>query len=179
MSPAVHITSSAALTPDDRVALRRLLDAAFAGDFADEDWDHALGGWHALIVEAGEMVAHASVVERRLWIGDRTLSAGYVEAVAVTPSRQGQGLGTRVMSRVEDIIRERFDLGALSSGEWGFYERLGWQRWRGPSFVRALDGSLTRSAEEDEGIMVLPCPRGGAIDLAAPIVCDARSGDSW
>ena len=51
-------------------AARRLLDLAFAGGkFDDHDWEHALGGVHALAWEDGELVAHASVVQRRLLHG--------------------------------------------------------------------------------------------------------------
>ncbi|HET9437338.1 MAG TPA: hypothetical protein VFO64_03980, partial [Gaiellaceae bacterium] len=44
--------------------IRELLDAAFAGDFADEDWEHALGGVHLLLSEGDRLVGHASVVQR-------------------------------------------------------------------------------------------------------------------
>ena len=49
-----------------RTAIRALLDAAFAGDFDDDDWAHALGGTHALVEADGAVVAHASVVPRVL-----------------------------------------------------------------------------------------------------------------
>lgn len=168
-----------ALADRHRAAIRRLLDDAFAGDFTDDDWQHALGGWHALIEEAGAIVAHAAVVERRLEIGGRVVSAGYVEAVAVPTSRQRSGLGSSVMRAINAIIRERFELGALSSGEWGFYERLGWERWRGPTYVRRADGQIVRTPDEDDGVMVLRTERSGPLDLREPIACDERPGDSW
>jgi hypothetical protein len=37
-------------------AARMLLDEAFAGDFGGDDWDHTLGGIHALAYEGGELV---------------------------------------------------------------------------------------------------------------------------
>ena len=51
------------------------------GDFAPDDWEHALGGVHALLSEDGELIGHASVVQRRLLHGGRALRAGYAEAV--------------------------------------------------------------------------------------------------
>lgn len=177
MHARVRITASQDLSASERTALRRLLDAAFDGDFSEDDWQHALGGWHALIDDAHEIVAHASVVPRRLWVDGRELRAGYVEAVAVSPDRQRLGLGRAVMTSLHGIIGARFDLGALSSGEWTFYEKLGWQRWLGPSFVRAADGQLLRTPEEDRGIMVLTGAR--PVALGGSIACEIRAGDSW
>ena len=92
----------------------------------------------------GEIVAHAAVVERELWMDDRPLRTGYVEAVATTPERQGQGLGSLVMGEVNAIVRDGFELGALGTGSNGFYERLGWVTWLGPTFVRTADGRSER-----------------------------------
>jgi aminoglycoside 2'-N-acetyltransferase I len=58
-------------------------------------------------------------------------------------------------------------------------ERLGWERWRGPSYVRAANGTMTRSADEDGGIMILRCTPSRGVDLTATIACDERPGDSW
>jgi aminoglycoside 2'-N-acetyltransferase I len=155
-----------------------LLDTAFAGDFTDEDWTHALGGTHA-IVDAGEtVVAHASVVPRALDIGRPRVRTGYVEAVAVLPALHGTGLGTAVMRALSEVIEREFELGALSTGEWHFYERLGWQRWRGPTWVRHPHG-LDRSPDDDDSLMILRTPTSPPIDLFAPLTCEARAGDAW
>src|SRR3712207_13966 len=86
------------LTPKVEQSIHRLLDAAFAGDeddgFADEDWQHALGGLHFVLELEGVVRAHASVVERELRVGGVPLRTGYVEAVATTPAYQGMGLGS-------------------------------------------------------------------------------------
>jgi aminoglycoside 2'-N-acetyltransferase I len=175
----VRLAETSALTPDELNAIRRLLDEAFAADFSEDDWQHALGGWHALIIEGRSPVAHAAVVGRRLFVGDRACRTGYVEAVAVLPRLQGTGLGTAVMAAATDLVLRNYDLGALSTGEWGFYARLGWERWRGPTNVRTADGRLRRSPEEDDAVMVLRCPPTRDIDLTAAIACEERSGDSW
>ena len=127
MSPdsVVRVCLSDELDPRDRTAIRALLDAAFAGDFSDDDWAHALGGTHALVEADGAVVAHAAVVPRVLDVGMQRVRAGYVEAVAVLPTRQGTGLGTAVMRALGEIMARDFELGALSTGEWRFYERLG------------------------------------------------------
>lgn len=159
-------------------SVRELLDHAFDGEFTDDDWEHTVGGWHALVCEADAPVAHAAVVPRRLAVGDADLATGYVEGVATAPGLQGQGLGSLAMARLADVLRAEFDFGALSTSRHGFYERLGWERWRGPTYVRK-GGSLSRTPDEDDGIMVLRFGPSAAVDLHAPVVCEARSGDDW
>ena len=130
---------TAELTAAEIAAIRDLLWAAFPpGEegFTEADWDHALGGVHIVLDLGGSLAAHASVVERDLHVGGRPTRTGYVEAVAVDPARQGSGLGTQVMHEIDAEIVERYELGALGTGAHHFYERLGWQVWRGPP-VRA------------------------------------------
>lgn len=158
--------------------LQALMDAAFDGDFAEEDWEHALGGWHSIAMLDGEPIAHASVVAREIDVGDRTWRTGYVEAVATAPEAQGRGHGTRVMDLIGSVIRERFEFGGLATGEHHFYERLGWERWRGPTYV--IDGEdRRRTTADDDAIMVLRFGPSAEVALTDPITCRARSGDDW
>lgn len=176
---AARLCVSGHLDGSERAAIRALLDAAFAGEFADEDWAHALGGTHAIVEVDGDIVAHASVVPRGLDAGGRALLVGYVEAVGVLPARQGTGLGTAVMRALAPIIERDYEVGALSTGEWHFYERLGWERWRGPTWVRFPDGRRERTPDDDDSLMILRTPLTPALDLSAPLACDARPGDVW
>jgi aminoglycoside 2'-N-acetyltransferase I len=80
-------------------AIRQLLDQAFT-DFNDDAWEHCLGGIHATIWEADEVVAHASVVQRRLLQGGRAMRTGYVEAVGVRDDRRLRGYGRAVVASV-------------------------------------------------------------------------------
>jgi aminoglycoside 2'-N-acetyltransferase I len=163
-------------------AIRRLMDEAFAGDehggFDDDDWQHALGGLHFVAQLGNEIVAHASVVEREIRAGGIPLRTGYVEAVATDPRRQRQGIGTAVMRGVNAHVTQGFQLGALGTGSHGFYERLGWMVWLGPSSVRAPEGER-RTPDEDGYIMVLATPASPPLDRTAPISCDWRRGDVW
>lgn len=173
---------TAELTAAETGAIRALLEAAFGSDeeerFTEDDWQHAVGGCHFVLDVAGEVVAHASVVERELHVGGVPLRTGYVEAVATAPAHQGAGFGTQVMRDVGAYIRERFELGALGTGSPRFYERLGWQTWRGPSSVRTASG-LRRTPDEDGYILVLQTPASPPLDLTAPISCEWRPGDVW
>jgi aminoglycoside 2'-N-acetyltransferase I len=175
----VRSVASAQLTPTELRLLRTLFDTAWPnGGFSDDDMAHALGGRHWLIEAAGRIVSHASVVERILEVDGRPLRTGSLEAVATEPAHQRQGLGSRVVTAATGHIRARFELGGLSTGSPGFYERLGWIRWRGPTFVRTAD-ALLRTADEDDGIMVLATPASPPLDPAAPISCEWRPGDVW
>ena len=59
-----------------------------------------------------------------------------------------------------------------------FYTRLGWEAWRGPTYVRhAIE--LVRSETDDGGVMVLRFGLSTSVDLASSIACETRDGDDW
>lgn len=163
---------------DALMAVRRLLDAAFDGGYSEDDWHNALGGKHIIVRDGEAVVSHAAVVQRRITVNGRTFRTGYVEGVATAPGLQGRGLGSLTMDEAGMVIRAGFEMGALSTDRHSFYERLGWQRWRGPTFVRDGD-SLLRSEDEDDGVMVLPFGPSARVDPSAAIACEARTGDDW
>ncbi|KAK1177500.1 GNAT family N-acetyltransferase [Streptomyces sp. NBS 14/10] len=165
------------LDPATRKAARALLDDVFE-DMTDHDWDHALGGIHALAWEDGELIGHASVVQRRLLHTGRALRAGYVEGVAVRADRRGRGHGAAMMAELERVVRGAYDLGALGSSDEArdFYAARGWQRWQGPTSALTPEG-VRRTAEEDGGIFVLPA--AVPLDVSAELICDWRDGDVW
>ena len=120
---------TADLDPATVRAARGLLDEAFHGEATEADWEHALGGVHALVWDGPVLIGHGSVIQRRLLHQGRALRAGYVEAVAVHPGRQGEGHGAALMGALEQVLRGAYDLGALGSTEEGagFYAARGWQ----------------------------------------------------
>jgi aminoglycoside 2'-N-acetyltransferase I len=158
--------------------VHEMVSAAFAGDFTDHDWDHALGGMHALVWRHGAIIAHAAVVQRRLLYGDTPLRCGYVEGVAVREDYRGQGLGHALLDGVEQVMRGAYQLGALSSSARarGLYARRGWLPWLGPTWVLAPNGP-TRTPDDDGTIFVLPVLVD--VDTSAPLTCDWRAGDVW
>lgn len=174
----IHTADTGALSPSLRRELRALLDEAFAGDFTDDDWDHALGGTHVWAVDAHGLVSHGSLVERTLQCDDQRLRVGFVEGVATAASYRRRGYGTQVMRRIGHLIAERHPLGVLSTGTYAFYALLGWERWRGPTFVDTPSGRR-RTPDDDGDVMILRTPRSPAIDLDGAIVCDWRRGDVW
>ena len=170
------------LTGGEIATLRELLWAAFAdvdGGMTEDDWAHAIGGVHVLLERGGRLVGHASVVERELHADGRQLRTGYVEAVGVDSRFQRMGFGSRLMAEVGSYVAERFELGALATGTPEFYERQGWLRWTGPTYVRTATGQV-RTPEDDGGILVLPTPTSPpSLDRSASISCGWRPGDVW
>jgi aminoglycoside 2'-N-acetyltransferase I len=156
---------------------RALLDDVF-DDLADEDWDHALGGMHALLWEGAELIGHASVIQRQLLCGGRAWRTGYVEAVAVRADRRRNGHGGTLMDVAERIIRGAYELGALGSTDAGaaFYAARGWLRWLGPCSAVTPDG-VVRTPEEEGSIYVLPVTL--PLDVTRELACDWREGDAW
>ena len=159
-------------------AARALVEEAFGRDWSDHDWEHSLGGVHAMAWEGDELVGHAAVVQRRLLHGGRALRAGYVEGVAVRADRRRRGHAGAMMQALERVVRGAYDLGALSASAAAadLYAARGWRVWQGPTSVLTPDG-VRRTEEEDGGVYVLP--GAVALDLAGELTCDWRDGDVW
>jgi aminoglycoside 2'-N-acetyltransferase I len=179
-TPRLRRSQSDALSVAEMERLRALMASAFEAEdgFGAEDWAHAVGGTHYLLEIGGLVIAHASVVERVLEAGGRPLRTGYVEAVATDPRYQRQGHGSLVMAAVNEDIERDFALGGLATGRPAFYERLGWRRWAGPTFVRTRAG-LERTPDDDGGILVLTTRSTPPLDVDGPISCEWRPGDVW
>lgn len=168
------------LAPQQLTELRRLCDrawAAKAGTFDDDDWQAALGGTHFFLVEEDVIVSHASVVERTLEVAGRPVRAGYVEAVATLPERQGEGHASRVMAAVNAFIDGRYEIGALGAAAPQFYARIGWAPWQGRTAARTEDG-VQMTPEEDGHIFVRPAELAD-VGAETLLVCQGRPGDPW
>jgi len=159
-------------------AARALLHRVFEGDITDHDWEHALGGVHALVWEGGEVIGHASVVQRRLLHGGRALRTGYVEGVGVRADRRRRGHGAAMMAALERVVRGAYELGALgaTAEAASFYAARGWELWQGPHSALTPTG-IARTEEEDGSIYVLQVANG--LDLSGELTCDWRDGDLW
>ncbi|MFD8235136.1 GNAT family N-acetyltransferase [Streptomyces sp. NPDC059696] len=178
MTLRVRTAHTADLTPAELDAVRGLLDAAFEGDFGDEDWDHGLGGVHALVHDGPALLAHGAVVMRRVRHRGRWLRAGYVENVAVRADARRTGLGGRVMAELERVVDRAYDLGALSASDDGarLYTSRGWRLWDGRVHALSpLDG-IVRLPEEEDSTFVRPA-LAGPLDPARELVFDWRDGD--
>jgi len=179
---SIRLVDSESLSATEVGSIRELLWDAFADDedgrFEEYDWQHALGGVHVVLEDDGVILAHAAVVERILEIDGRAVRTGYLEAVATRPGHEGRGHGSAVVGAASAIVLEGYELGALGTGRFAFYERLGWERWRGASSVRTEDGPVS-TPDDDGWIMVLRTPSSGELSLDAAISCAWRPGDVW
>ncbi|MET9374242.1 GNAT family N-acetyltransferase [Streptomyces sp. NPDC002992] len=159
-------------------ATRRMLDAAFDGEFADEDWDHALGGIHAWIEDEHGIAAHGSVIMRRVLHNGRSHRVGYVEGVGVRADRRRQGLAGLVMAELERVIDGAYAFGALSASDEGaaLYRARGWETWKGR--IEALSPEGILHLPEEEGSTFLRSAAGRPLpDPAVALVFDWRDGD--
>ena len=159
-----------------------MLDDAFAGDFSDDDWDHALGGVHVLAEVDDALVGHAAVVPRRVWLDGEERACGYVEAVAVASRARRRGVGVAVMRVIGELLAP-YDLGALAATDAGapLYSRTGWTTWTGRLAVRASDGSVRPTPDDRGAVMVIgdAACAARAADETAVLTVDDRPGDAW
>ncbi|HEY6761873.1 MAG TPA: GNAT family N-acetyltransferase [Baekduia sp.] len=180
----LRVAHTAELDARELTAARALLDRVFGDELDDSDWEHALGGMHALAYARGGgadvLVGHASVIQRRLIHDGRALRAGYVEGVGVDARWRRRGVGTLLMDAIEDVIRKAYDLGGLGSTDDGipFYASRGWRLWRGDSWA-LTPGGVIRTAEADGAIFVLPVAGGAELALDGALTADWREGDQW
>lgn len=157
---------------------RAMTFEAFESEFTDDDWEHGLGGLHAIVRDGDTIIGHAAVVQRRLAHLGRALRAGGVEAVAVHSDHRRDGLGDELLDAVESVIVRAYDLGVLKATEIGmpFYRNRGWEPWRGTLHAFTPDG-ITHQPDVEGAVLVFGA--GDDIDLDADLTCDWRNGDLW
>jgi aminoglycoside 2'-N-acetyltransferase I len=147
----------------------------------EEDFDLLLGTFpgavHLMARLGSALVSHALWVTRWLQAGTAPpMRTAYVEAVATEKQFRHRGYASAVMKRLAGEIQD-FELGALSPSDHRFYERFGWQLWRGPLFIRK--GEELLATPEDEEVMVLRLPMTPPLDLDAPLSAEWREGELW
>ena len=159
----IRTAHTAQLDDATLAAARALVEQAFAGEFDAHDWEHALGGMHALAFADGELVGHASVVQRR--------HQRCAEAAAAV-------IGATLMAALDPVLRGGYELGALGATDAAqrLYAAAGWQPWRGPLSALTPAG-IVRTPDADGAVYVLAL--GVALDLDAELTCDWRDGDVW
>jgi aminoglycoside 2'-N-acetyltransferase I len=177
---SVVVVPTAALDAATRAAIIALCNRAFAHDPAHDFttlFDFVTGSMHVLAYEGDVLVAHACWADR--WIqpeGLPPLRTAYVDAVATQPARQGRGIGAAVMER---LAREAagYQLQALSTDSAaGFYERLGWERWQGPTAGRTPEGLRPTP---DVVVLIRRTATTPTLDLTARLIADDRGGQPW
>ena len=172
----VVVVDSGQVDAATHAELRELWHRAYGNRFSADDVNHAFGGVHVMLRDATGLISHASAIPRDIRFGDQPWRrVGYVEAVAVDPLQQGNGNGRRTMQILRAEIGRRWTVAMLSTGRaTTFYESLGWERWRGPSYTQTVAGVMTDN--EHGGLMILRLHPIAVPDLSVPVTCKDRPG---
>lgn len=179
-SPQIEVLHTGLLGAQRRAAARALLYEVF-DDMEEPDWEHCLGGLHALAVVDGTLVGHAALVARRLGHHGRPLRVGYIEGVAVVAGWRGRGIGAAVMAPLEQLITDGYELGALAATDEGarFYAGRGWQPWAGRAWALSPAGTV-RTPDGDGCIFVRPGTMTlDRLDLDGDLIADWRDDPAW
>lgn len=178
MDVSLAVRATADLAADERA---RVIDLCVAAH--DEDDFRNLfsyipsGGRHFLAFRGDEMVSHAVVTERWLRLpGERRLRTAYVDAVATLPGEQRRGYASALMRLLAASIDD-YQLGCLETDRPAFYERLGWEAWRGPLAGLSAEGILP--TPDQQGVMVLRVARSPRLDLEGPLMIECDGGRIW
>ena len=162
---------------ENPMLIRNLLNDAYEGDYSEQDWQHTFGGARFIGTLDEQIVAHAAVVPREVLINELPRTIGYLEGVAVSPKFQSQGLGSQLIQHVSDFCRSSYEISMLSTDEFDFYGKFGWQRFKGTSGVMQ-DSVKSFTPEEDDGLMYLAGNSTDSIEISTAY-CDWREGDCW
>jgi aminoglycoside 2'-N-acetyltransferase I len=175
---------------DLRTAKTRELDESLRSAVVDlcidahqeEDFRNLFGylspdGLHVLAFRDELLVGHAVVTTRWLQPLDLPLlRTAYVDAVATSPAQQRQGVGSAVMSCLASAVSD-WDVACLETERVPFYERLGWEEWRGPLAGRS--GERLIPTPDQKGVMVLRLPRTPQLDLDTLLTIEATPVRIW
>jgi len=134
-------------------------------------------GLHVLADRGEELVGHAVVSTRWLQpLEGPLLRTAYVDAVATSPAQQRQGVGSAVMSHLAAVVVD-FDVACLETERVSFYERLGWEEWRGPLAGRSDEGLIP--TPDQNGVMILRLPRTPELDLDTLLTIEVHPARIW
>ena len=70
-----------------------------------------------------------------------------------------------------------YEIGCLQTDLVGFYERIGWEFWRGPLAGRTEQGLIP--TPEQRGVMVLRLPQTPPLDLDAGLSIEVQPDRIW
>ena len=176
----LDVAGASALGREARHEIITLCEAAYQESFSHL-FEQLPGSVHVLARgEDGTLLSHAEFVPRWLQTAGHEMRTAYVEAVATAPGRQRQGLATAVLQRLGEVVTAdpAWQLAALSPSDAAFYERRGWELWRGPLAIRR-DGHLEPSPDEEQ-VMIQRLPRTPAtLDTMALLTAEWREGEPW
>lgn len=181
MTEAMIVTS--AQTEDLSATTRAEIVQLCIAAHQEEDFKNlftyvSAGGWHFLGYCAETLVSHAMVTTR--WLqpdGHPFLKTAYIDAVATLPANQGLGYGSALMRQLANDIDYEYVIACLETERPTFYERLGWQTWRGPLAGRSEHGLIP--TPDQRGVMVLRLSQTPPLDLDSALSIECQTGRIW
>jgi aminoglycoside 2'-N-acetyltransferase I len=176
MALTVERVETASLSPQALSEVRSLCAEAYGEDMT-QYFEDIGPGVHLLGWDGPTLATHAMWVRRVVYPGTgEPVDCAYVELVATRVRSQRRGLASQVMRRLAREVQS-CDLAALSPSFPPFYQRLGWEVWRGPLRVRTRSGV---GQTPDEQVMVLHLPRTPRdLDLDGMLTVAWRPGEIW
>ncbi len=160
-----------------RATLVELCTVAHQEDFSRLFVYLPTDGLHFIAYFDEQIVSHAVVTTR--WVQPErrpVMRTAYVEAVATLPAYQRRGYGTALMRELISYIAE-YDLGCLKTNRAPFFERLGWQRWRGPCAGRA--GNELIPTPDEHNVMILRLASTPPLNLDRSLTIEVQAGRIW
>jgi aminoglycoside 2'-N-acetyltransferase I len=136
------------------------------------------GGWHFLAYREDQLVSHAVVTTR--WLqpeGLHELKTAYIDAVATLPAVQGQGYASALLRQMAKDIDSEYIIAGLETVRITFYERLGWEVWRGPLAGRGEDGLIP--TPNQTGVMILRLSQTPPLDLELGLTIEDQGVRIW
>jgi ribosomal protein S18 acetylase RimI-like enzyme len=121
------------MNPDDRAAVVQILaesDPWKQLGYTGDDWDHIFcpmpQGRDSYVIELDGRVAGIAVIKQKFLLGD------YLELLGIAPWARGNGLGKRLLSRIESIVFARTNnlfacVSDFNAPAREFYKKLGYQ----------------------------------------------------
>jgi aminoglycoside 2'-N-acetyltransferase I len=174
----IETCRTADLTAEERAAVVDLCSWAHQVDFGGLFSLLPPDGMHVFARLDADLVSHAVITTRWLQPDSlRFLRCAYVDAVATAPTHQRRGVGHAVMRRLAEAAgTDGFQIGCLESELRGFYEPLGWERWRGPLAAQTDAGVVP--TPDQEGIFILRLSHTPTLDVDGPLTIRA-AGRFW
>ncbi len=173
----IRIRRTRQLDAHARATIVELCTAAHRADFSHLFYDLPPDGLHFIAYLDEQIVSHAAVTTRWLQPERRpTLRTAYVDTVATLPAYQRRGYGSIVMDELTANITA-YDIACLKTERMSFFERLGWQRWRGPRAGRA--GHELIPTPDQQNIMILRLAKTPPLDLDRVLTIEAQAGRIW
>jgi hypothetical protein len=135
------------ISPALDAEIRATLCVCFPADIATyrhtRAWHGAVATYTSMLRDGQRLVAHASVIDRKITVAGRQLRVAGVENVFVVPDFRGQRLSRHVLiPAMEEAARRRFDCGLLFCLPIlaKIYAECGWQSLQPRTIVRVEDG---------------------------------------